>query len=87
MSRIDSPKEMLEHYINDAHGEGYDTVELPIETARDILSRLGIAEKALEKFTRDKFYRSIENDTWSHMVHMEKEPWEIAHKALQQLRL
>jgi hypothetical protein len=47
-------KENLTHYINDAHGEGYDTVEIPIEMAREILSRLEIAEKALQKVFDDQ---------------------------------
>lgn len=40
--------ETLKAHINDAHGDGYDTVELSIEDARSILAKLEQAEKALD---------------------------------------
>src|SRR5690242_5721330 len=51
-----------------------------------LLSKLDIAEKALEQFTRGEFYRCTVENTWGPMVHMDKEPWTIAEEALKQLR-
>lgn len=51
-----------------------------------LTKQLEIAEKALEQFSRGKFHRSIVENTWGPMVHIEEKPWDIAEKALQQLR-
>lgn len=49
-TRLEEIKETLKHYINDAHGDGYDTVELPIETYRAILQELEKLQQENERY-------------------------------------
>lgn len=73
----------LKEYINDAHGDGYDTVELPIETARGILSLIEIAEKTLsEALADDGSYITDHDELTEEYIKM----CDAATAALNQLR-
>ena len=90
MNRIEEIKGRIKeyrHFVNEEDSLiGNVGCNLMFDDIDYLISKLAIAEKALEQFTRGEFYRCTVENTWGPMVHMDKEPWKIAEEALKQLR-